>query len=135
MRLIWRSLLVLAIVFAGVQPPPFGGGPARAQPSAAPSAEEASGLRVIAVRELTQRAGIELVFGESSAETLQKFSSRAVGRDVDFLIDGRKIATLKLRDAIVGNSVVLTGHFSEDVKKSLRDMTASGGVTIRVHRQ
>jgi hypothetical protein len=74
---------------------------------------------------------MELVFSEQSAEILKKFSIRAAGHDVDFFVEGRKIATLKLRDPITGNSVMLTGQFSSDFKKSLE---GTKNVDIKLHR-
>jgi hypothetical protein len=80
--------------------------------------EEAADLRVIAVHERTDPAGIELVFDERSAEALKKFSAQAADHDVDFVIGGAKVATVKLRDPIIGNSAMLSGQFSSELTRA-----------------
>src|SRR5262245_11798394 len=73
-------------------------------------------LEVVAVLELPKAAGIELVFSKRSAEALRRFSVQAAGHDVDFVMNGRKLATLKLREPITGQGVMLTGPFTEEFK-------------------
>ncbi len=106
---------------------------AQVQSPNAASLEDASGLQVIAVREQTQPRGIGLVFSDQSAETLKKFSNRAAGHDVDLFLNGKRIATLKLREPILGNSIVLTGKFSSHFKKSLQGPKVNI-VDIKLHR-
>jgi len=127
-----RILLALAFVCVFAASP--SADPAIAQLAPRPAAvEEAVSLKVASVRPLTEPSGIEIVFAEPSAEILKGFSRRAAGHDIDFFIDGRRIATLKLRDPIVGNSVMLTGNFSSEFRKALEDAPQKG-IDIKLHQ-
>jgi hypothetical protein len=93
----------------------------------------AFGLRLTDVRPSLRSDRIELVFEDPSAELLRMFSQRAAGQEIDLVVNGRKIATLKLRDAIVGNSMELSGDMSADLRKDLAD-ARKDGIDIRLHQ-
>lgn len=132
MRTIVGFVIALALLGTMVQAPaPAVFAQARVSPAVAP--DGAYGLQVTTVRSLPQSSGMELVFSEPSAAMLREFSQRASGRDVDFVIGGRTIATLRLRDPITGNSVMLTGGFTAEVRSSI-DTAAEKGVDIRLHQ-
>jgi hypothetical protein len=133
MRAIYCAVLLLSLVGVEAVTNSSSLGRALTEAQTEPGfAEGAFGLRVTDVRELPRRGAIELVFDDLSAEVLRKFSQRAAGHEVDLLVNGRKIATLKLLDPIVGNAVELTGDFSAELRKDLAD-TKENGVDIRFH--
>jgi hypothetical protein len=134
MRAIYYAVLILSLVGveAMTNSSPLGRALAEAQTGLG-FAEGALDLRVTDVRESPRRGAIELVFDDSSAELLRKFTQRAAGHEVDLVVNGRKIATVKLRDPIVGNAVELTGDFSADLRKDLADMKENG-VDIKLHQ-
>lgn len=129
---IYRTLIALALTCTLAGSPSVGPALAQLHSPGAATVEEAVGLKVAAVRPLTEPNGIEIVFAEPSAEVLRGFSRRAAGHDVDFFVGGQRIATLKLRDPILGNSVMLTGEFSGEFRKALEEATQKG-VDIKLH--
>jgi hypothetical protein len=126
MRIISQYLIALALLGTIVQVVAPAIILVHAQPAPSVTPDGAFGLQVTAVRSLEQPNAMELVFGEPSAAMLREFSQRATGRDVDFVIGGRTIATLKLRDPITGNSVMLTGGFTAEVLNSINAATELG---------
>jgi hypothetical protein len=119
-RRFWRAVATAALVTTAL--PPSWGNPAVGQSSRVETVQskEASQLEVIAVRELPESVGIELVFSKQSAEVLRRLSLEAAGHEVDFFLNGRKLARLKLRDPITGDGIMLSGPFTDEFKALFR---------------
>jgi hypothetical protein len=79
------------------------------------------GLRLVELtdRSSQDKSAIELAFDQPSADRLREFTSQHVGQRVVFFAAGRKLATLKLRDAISEGRALLTGDFTKSLVDSL----------------
>jgi hypothetical protein len=127
-----RLIMALVLTLAA-QPTALSLLRAEVQFPAGMNVQEVLGLRVTAAREIPHSRNIELVFDDASAATLRYFSSRVAGSDVAFFVNGRKLATLKLRVPIVGGSVMLSGDFSSEFRAQLMGATRIT-VDLRVQR-
>jgi hypothetical protein len=84
--------------------------PVRAQETVHPT--ELTGLIVTKVERTVVEGqdGIEVTFDKASAERLRAFTSGGVGRSLEFVVDQKKLVTLRLIDPLTDGNVLLTGH-------------------------
>ena len=59
--------------------------------------------------------GIEITFDKTSAEQLRQFTTGSVGRILEFVVDGKKLARLRLIDPLTDGNVLLTGRIDNGV--------------------
>ena len=79
------------------------------------------GLHLIEVKKLSveNREAIELIFDEPSSARLRQFTQEVLGRRITFFIDDKKLATLRLREAVTDGRAQLTGEFDQLALKLL----------------
>jgi hypothetical protein len=84
--------------------------PVRAQDRAQPT--ELTGLVVAKVERTIAEGqnGIEITFDKASAERLRQFANGGVGRNLQFVVDQKKLATLRLIDPLIDGNVLLAGQ-------------------------
>jgi hypothetical protein len=111
--------LIMAMI-AAVAPLP----PTRAQVVNA----KLSGLMIVEAerKSIEGKSGIEITFDKPSADRLLRFTRDAVGRHIVFIVNQRKLASLRLLDPIVDGRILLTG----DLDAASREALFSAGATI-----
>jgi preprotein translocase subunit SecD len=84
--------------------------PVRAKDRAQPT--ELTGLVVAKVEETTVQGqnGIEITFDKASAERLRQFTNGKVGRSLEFVVDQKRLVTLRLIDPLTDGNILLTGQ-------------------------
>ena len=84
--------------------------PVRAKDRAQPT--ELTGLVVAKVEETTVQGqnGIEITFDKASAERLYQFTNGKVGRSLEFVVDQKRLVTLRLIDPLTDGNILLTGQ-------------------------
>jgi hypothetical protein len=84
--------------------------PVRAQERAHPT--ELTGLVVAKVERtiVEGQNGIEITFDKASAERLRQFTNGGVGQSLQFFVDQKKLAMLRLIDPLADGNVLLTGR-------------------------
>jgi hypothetical protein len=116
------AMLTALLLGAGVVPSV----PTLAQSSAAAIAHRLGGLRVVAARRVTVegKGGIEVDFDTRSAEQLVHFTAGAVGQRVTVMVQGRKLATLRLLDPLKDGRILLTGDLDQEAVERLAPKAA-----------
>ena len=95
------AFLTIALTFTG---------PVRAQHQSQPT--ELTGLIITKIERtrVEGQDGIEITFDARSAERLREFTSGGIGRTLEFVVDQKKLATLRVIDPLTDGNVLLTGQ-------------------------
>jgi len=110
-RRIWFLSLIAMTGFIGIAAAQLSG--LRAQDTACQA--RIVGLVVLKVERTTVegQSGIEVSFDKLSAERLREFTSGAIGKRITFIVNQRKLATLRLLDPLTDGNVLLTGPLDD----------------------
>jgi hypothetical protein len=96
------------------------------------TASRLEGLRVVAARRVTVegKSAIEVNFDAESAKRLLQFSVGAVGQRAALLVNGRKLATLRLLDPLTEGHILLSGELDREAAETLFVPRASVDLVI-----
>jgi hypothetical protein len=88
---------------------------------------ESTGLVVTKVERtiVEGQNGIEVTFDKASADRLRQFTNGKVGRSLEFVVDRKRLATLRLIDPLISGNVLLSGQISNTA-------LISSGATVTV---
>jgi hypothetical protein len=79
------------------------------------------GLRIVAARHVTVegKSGIEIDFDGDSAKRLLQFTIGAVGRRATLIVNGQRLATLRLLDPLTDGRILLSGELDHEAADTL----------------